>query len=257
MDFDKWEDYFELIEWSDFGWGESELACFKHRNEIIYDYFRSSIHRISQCTLLDLGSGEGNLANLLSRIFLNVICVDANEKSILKGQLKFPHIKYYHSKMSEIPDVKYDIIIIIGAVFYCSSNEIEELCKRISERKRVIVSNLSDTNLEIFKSNGFQIESIYTYFRPRHKLSLLNQLLIRYYLLETIKRHKHDKQISYLINRSSYNHWISFLVNRVPFLLYVSRPIILIIRKIAQSQIIYKLLFLFGKEKQILYTLIK
>lgn len=104
------------------------LAEQRERNfklsKVIIDYFGPSFFRGKK--ILDLGAGNGELANIFAKLGADVTCCDAREQNLRLISEKFPHIKTVKANLEhEFPfeELSFDLILSIDLLCHLKNYE--------------------------------------------------------------------------------------------------------------------------------------
>lgn len=194
--FDDWaDDYDETIEAKDGEYAE----VFKNYNEILNETVKH-ISKYKGASVIDIGSGTGNLANVASKIGYNVIGIEPNSKMLNIASSKYPFIKFLPGTFLSLPiennsvdaiinsyafhhltdeekidavvlfksKLKKDGIVIVADTMYQSEEAKELLIKEAEDNNYTSLLNDLNTEFytthkvlsEIFEDEGFKVSYI-------------------------------------------------------------------------------------------------
>jgi histo-blood group ABO system transferase len=134
----------------------------KERNfkisKTIIDYFGQTFFKGKK--ILDLGAGNGELANIFARLGADVTCVDARESNIKLIQKNFPHLKTMQINLEQefpFPPFSFDLALSIDLLCHIKNYE-KHLEHLLSVSERIVLEteilDSSDPNVlvPIFES---------------------------------------------------------------------------------------------------------
>lgn len=91
-------------------------------------------------TLLDVGSGPGELSQLFSGAYAGV---DYSENYVSYAQKKYPGKTFFQGNVLElsIPEKSYDVVLLASFIHHFSDTEVDQILANLSKvtRKRIVV----------------------------------------------------------------------------------------------------------------------
>lgn len=237
-------------------WGESRLAQFKYRNSQINKIFPDLIAPSLLPYGLDLASGTGVLANMLSIFYSKLICVEADQRSVELLISKYQKLECIRSKLPVIPkkilNCQMDIVTCFGAIYYLTNQEIESLCKIllsgvIKPSSKFIVNNLSYERIKIIELSGFKLNIIKSFNRPKHSLSKISWLVRQFELIKAINRNQDNENVEVYL-KTTKRLFVKKIIHH-PTIISVFDLLIFPFRVLVESTIVYKALFCFGSTR--------
>ena len=180
MDKENWLNY-----WNEKNiWIESELL--KKNTEIFYKKTSDIFNYNKKHVVLEIGCGNGNLANKISSKVSEIYCLDTSQESInicknkisKKENVKILKLDNNYTNLSFLADAKFSIIIANSIVqYYRSQVEIIDLVKSVKKiamkDARFLISDIVVTSDKIKKYPKLIYNSISNgYFVPLMKMSL-------------------------------------------------------------------------------------
>ncbi|MFZ5968096.1 MAG: class I SAM-dependent methyltransferase [Bacillota bacterium] len=151
--FDRWaSSYDQVVHGLD-----KEYAEVFQSHENILKYICSKVSDETKCTILEIGSGTGNLTRLLNQHGFRVICVEPSNKMRKVAQMKAPNIPILDGHFLSIPlTSRVDAIVTSFAFHHLTLKEKEQaityLGKFLNENGKIVVADV------MFESEKYRVD---------------------------------------------------------------------------------------------------